>query len=199
MDLKAEMPKLLLRDPTVTSVQLAGSRERGDENALSDWDFVVETADAGGLREDISHLVDSLNPLVGQWDRLGPVWCYMLILKGGVKVDIIVEGTAQVDEPPWKVSAENLPAIDDHFWDWTLWLGSKCLKDDLDMVTKELTKMFDHLLEPLGVRQVPESIGEAISAYTAARDHHTDELGVTIELNLQSEVIEALRRSGLDI
>ena len=199
MDLKAEMPKLLLRDPAVTSVQLAGSRERGDENALSDWDFVVETDDAGHLREDISHLVDSLNPLAGQWDRLGPVWCYMLILKGGVKVDIIVEETTQVDEPPWKVSAANLPAIDGHFWDWTLWLGSKCLKDDSNMVTRELTKMFDHLLEPLGVRQVPESIGEAISAYTAARDHHTDELGVTIELSLQSEVIEALRRSGLDI
>jgi hypothetical protein len=199
MDLKAEIPKLLLRDPTVTSVQLAGSRERGDENALSDWDFVVETDDAGHLREEISHLVDSLNPLVGQWDRLGPVWCYMLILKGGVKVDIILEGTSQVDEPPWEVSPENLPAIDDHFWDWTLWLGSKCLKDDSDMVTRELTKMFDHLLEPLTVRQVPESIGEAISAYTVARDHHTDELGVTIELTLQSEVIEALRGSGLDI
>jgi hypothetical protein len=199
MDLKAEIPKLLLLDPTVTSVQLAGSRERGDENALSDWDFVVATDDAVALREDISHLVASLNPLVGQWDRLGPVWCYMLILKGGVKVDIILEETTQVDEPPWKVSAANLPAIDDHFWDWTLWLGSKCLKDDSDMVTRELTKMFDHLLEPLGVRQVPESIGEAISAYTAARDHHTAELGVRIELNLQSEVIEALRRSGLDI
>ncbi len=199
MDLKAEVPKLLLRDPTITSVQLAGSRERGDANALSDWDFVIETDDADHLRENISHLVASLNPLVGQWDRLGPVWCYMLILKGGVKVDIIVEGTTQVDEPPWKVSAENLPAIDDHFWDWTLWLGSKWLKDDSDTVTKELTKMFDHLLEPLGVRQVPESIGEAISAYTAAREHHSDELGVTIELNLQSEVIEALRRSGLDI
>jgi hypothetical protein len=64
------------------------------------------------------------------------------------------------------------------------------------MVTRELTKMFDHLLEPLGVRQVPESIGEAISAYTAARDHHADELGVTIELSLQSEVIEALRISA---
>lgn len=199
MDLKAEVPKLLLRDPTITSVQLVGSRERGDANALSDWDFVIETDDAGHLRENISHLVASLNPLVGQWDRLGPVWCYMLILKGGVKVDIIVEGTTQVDEFPWKVSAENLPAIDDHFWDWTLWLGSKSLKDDSDMVTKELTKMFDHLLEPLGVRQVPESIGESISAYTAARDHHSDELGVTIELNLQSEVIEASRRSGLDI
>ena len=199
MDLKAEMPKLLLRDPTVTSVQLAGSRERGDENALSDWDFVVETDDAAALREAIAHLVDSLNPLVGQWDRLGPVWCYMLVLKGGVKVDIIVEGTTQVDEPPWKVSAETLPAIDGHFWDWTLWLGSKCLKDDSDMVTKELTKMFDHLLEPLGVSQVPMSIRDAISAYTVARDHHMDELGVKIELNLQSEVLEALRRSGLDI
>jgi hypothetical protein len=199
MDLKAEIPNLLLRDPAVRSVRLAGSRERGDENALSDWDFVVETDAAGALRENISHLVESLHPLVGQWDRLGPVWCYMLILKGGVKVDIIVEETNQGDEPPWKVSAGNLPAIDDHFWDWTLWLGSKCLKDDSDMVTRELKKMFDHLLEPLGVRQVPESIGEAISAYTVARDHHTGELGVTIELNLQSEVIEAFRRSGLDI
>ena len=109
MDLKAEIPKLLLRDPTVTSVQLGGSRKRGDENALSDWDFVVETVDAGALREHISHLVESVNPLVSQWDRLGPVWCYMLILEGGVKVDIIVEGTTQIDEPPWKVSAGESP------------------------------------------------------------------------------------------
>ena len=93
MDLKAEIPKLIVLDPTVTSVKLAGSR-RGDENTLSDWDFLVETSDAGALREDISHLVETLNPLVGQWDRLDPVWCYMLIFKGGVKVDIIVEKTA---------------------------------------------------------------------------------------------------------
>ena len=95
MDLKAEVPKLLLRHPIVTSVQLAGSRERGDANALSDWDFVVETDDDGALRENISHLLDPLDPLVGQWDPLGPVWCYMLILKGGVKVDFIVEGSTR--------------------------------------------------------------------------------------------------------
>ncbi|MGH2756744.1 MAG: hypothetical protein ACRDI3_03040 [Actinomycetota bacterium] len=199
MDLKVRIPKLLRRHPEVTNVQLAGSRERGDENALSDWDFVVETDDAGSLREDISHLVDSLNPLVGQWDRLGPVWCYMLILKGGVKVDIIVEGTAQVDEPPWKVSAENLPAIDDHFWDWILWLGSKWLKDDSDMVTTELTKMFDHLLEPMGVDRVPDSIEDAISAYLVARDLRAAELDVAMHHDLQAEVLRRLRESGLHV
>ena len=199
MDLENEVPKLLLRHPSVVNVQLGGSRKRGDENALSDWDFVVETDVADALRDAIPHLVEPLNPLVGQWDRLSPRWSYMLILNGGVKVDIEVDGTSQVDEPPWIVSAENLPAIDDHFWDWTLWLGSKCLKDDADLITRELTKMFGHLLEPLGVRHMPESIAEAISAYTAARDHRADELGVRIEPTLQSEVIEAFRRSGLDI
>lgn len=199
MDLNAEVPKLLLRDPTITSVQLAGSRERGDPNPLSDWDFVIEADDAGHVRENISRLLDPLDPLVAQWDRLGPVRCYMLILKGAVKVDIIVEGSTQVDEPPWKVSAETLPAIDGHFWDWTLWLGSKTLKHDSDMVADELTKMFDHLLEPFGARQGPKSLGEAISTYIAARDHHTDELGVRIAGDLQEEVVGALRgraRSG---
>ena len=71
------------------------------------------------------------------------------------------------------------------------------MKDDADMFKNELTKMFEHLLEPLGVREVPESIGEAISAYTAARDHHTDELGVRISTELQEEVVGALRRAGL--
>ena len=179
--------------------QLVGSRERGDANALSDWDFVVGTNDPGALREDIPNLAEPLNPLVRQWDRLSERWAYMLILKGGVKVDIEVEGTTQIDEPPWMVSAETLPGIDDHFWDWTLWLGSKCLKDDRDLITRELRKMFGHLLEPLGVRQVPESIGEAISGYIAARDHHMDDLGVRISMNLQEEVLGAFRRSGLDI
>ena len=195
MDLSEEVPKLLLQDPTITSVELAGSRERGDPNPLSDWDFVIETDDAGHLRENLSHLLDPLNPLVGQWDPLGPVWCYMLILKGAVKVDIIVEGSSQVDQPPYKVSAETLPAIDGHFWDWTLWLGSKRLKHDSDMVAKELTKMFEHLLQPMGVPQAPESLGEAIAAYTAARDHHAAELGVTISTDLQAEVVGALRRA----
>lgn len=195
----AEVPKLLLRHPVITKVQLAGSRERGDPNALSDWDFVVEADDTGALREDIPHLLETLNPLVSLWDPLGPVWCYMMIFKGAVKVDIIVEGSTQVDQPPWRATAEDLPAIDGHFWDWTLWLGSKSLKGDSDLVTKELTKMFGHLLQPLGVPQVPESIGDAISAYAAARDHHMNELGVTIDLDLQAEVIDAFRRAGLEI
>lgn len=170
MDLNAEVPELLLRDPAITSVQLAGSRERGDPNPLSDWDFVIETDDAGHVRENISHLLDPLGPLVAQWDRLGPVWCYMLILKGGVKVDVIVEGSTRVDEAPWDVLAETLPAIEGHFWDWTLWLGSKSLKHDSNLVAHELAKMFDHLLEPLGVRQGPKSLGESdIGVHRRAR------------------------------
>jgi hypothetical protein len=45
-------------------------------------------------------------------------------LGGSAKVDLIFsEPHARL--PAWQVSAATLPGIDDHFWDWVLWLSAK--------------------------------------------------------------------------
>src|ERR1700733_10174325 len=93
---------------------------------MSDWDFRVVTADFAAVREAMPRLVVPLSPVVAQWDRLSRTWCYMLILTGPVKVDLIF-GQPHAAQPPWQPSAATLRGIDDHFWDWALWLRSKQL------------------------------------------------------------------------
>jgi hypothetical protein len=44
------------------------------------------------------------------------------------------------------------------FWDWTLWLGGKALRGELQLVTDELAKMHGFLLAPLGVASAPTSL-----------------------------------------
>lgn len=63
-----------------------------------------------------------------------------------------------------------LAAIDYHFWDWALWLGSKQLAGHGDLVTAELGKLHVHLLAPLGIAVVPTSLSRAVARYCAARD-----------------------------
>jgi len=63
--------------------------------------------------------VTPLHPVVAQWDRLSITWCYMLILAGPVKVDLIfAEPPAR--RPPWQITSASLPGIDGRFWDWLL-------------------------------------------------------------------------------
>jgi hypothetical protein len=50
----------------------------------------------------------------------------MMILAGPAKVDLIFDRPHLIASP-WLASAATLAAIDDHFWDWALWLGSKQL------------------------------------------------------------------------
>ena len=62
-------------------------------------------------------------------------------------------------------------AVDDHFWDWALWLGSKQLAGRIDLVTAELGKLHTHLLAPLGIAVVPSSLGQAVADYRVIRDN----------------------------
>ena len=48
---EAEVPRLLARHPAIHSVELIGSRARGDAGPLSDWDFEVETSDFRAVAE----------------------------------------------------------------------------------------------------------------------------------------------------
>jgi hypothetical protein len=188
----------LVPHPGIRSVGLVGSRARGDAVPLSDWDFAVEATDFEGVAADLPALVAVLDPLAAQWDRLNETWCYMLTLAGPAKVDLIFD-VPHRDEPPWVVTAEALPAIDRHFWDWILWLASKHQRGDQARVRTELAKMSRHLLGPLGIVAVPRSIGEAVDRYRPARDRAAAAAGTSVALHLEREVkpavLEAVRAS----
>src|SRR5207248_6232213 len=123
-DLAMAVPAALARHRGVQGVELVGSRARGEETPLSDWDFAVATDGFLAVATVLPALVEPLKPIAQQWDRLGDYHCYMLTLGGPVKVDLIFDEPHE-DEPPWEPRPDTLPGIDRHFWDWTLWLASK--------------------------------------------------------------------------
>jgi hypothetical protein len=180
---------LVVRRTEVRSIELAGSRATGQARFDSDWDFLVETRDFAAVAAALPELLAPLEPLAQQWDRLSDEQCWMLLLRGPVKVDLIFPGEPHVHEPPWAPAAENLGAIDAHLWDWLLWLRSK--PDDL--VAAELEKLFVHLLRPLGVERVPSSVAEAVELYRPARDAAAARLGCAVSPALEAEVSRALR------
>ena len=102
-----------------------GSRATGRAGPDSDWDFRVATRDFATVAAALPSLLAPLEPLAQQWDRLSDEQCWMLILRGPVKVDLIFPEEPHVHEPSWVPSAENLGAIDAHLWDWLLWLRGK--------------------------------------------------------------------------
>jgi hypothetical protein len=172
----------------VRGIELVGSRATGQARPDSDWDFRVEAHDFGIVAAALPELVAPLEPLAAQWDRLSDEQCWMLILRGPVKVDLIFPGEPHAHEPPWAPSAENLAAIDAHLWDWLLWLRSK----PGDLVAAELEKLFVHLLRPLGVGRVPASVAEAVELYRPARDALAARLGCVISPALEAEVAPVL-------
>jgi len=185
----------LLPHRHVRGVELVGSRANGSSTPLSDWDFVVATDDFGAVARALPAVVSALEPLAQQWDRISEYPCYMLMLIGPVKVDLIFPGEPYESLPPWRVSAETLEGIDRHFWDWILWLASKREKGQDELVRRELAKMSEHLLRPLGVDRVPGSIEAAFESYRIARDEREREFGLEVSRRLEHEVLPALRRA----
>ena len=116
----------------------------------------------------------------------------MLMLTGPVKVDLIFPGEAYESLPPWTVSVETLDAIDQHFWDWILWLASKREKGKDELVRRELEKMSAHLLRPLGAQAVPDSIDAALEGYRTSRDEREREFGVEISRRREREVLPVI-------
>jgi hypothetical protein len=171
--------------PAVRRIELAGSRAEGRATELSDWDFLVETDHFEDLAADLPTVVAELEPLAQQWDRLSPSWCYMLMLRGPVKVDLIFPEEPHLDDPPWRPDADNLAALDAHFWDWMLWLRAKEASGKSELVESELQKLFGHLLGPLGAEKAPASVAEAVEAYRSLRAEPTE---------LEEEVAPALTR-----
>ena len=194
-DLGATVVAAVLGHPNVRAVELVGSRAVGTPVPLSDWDFTIEADDFAVVAADLPDLVSTLEPLAQQWDRLTSPSCYMLMLRGPVKVDLIFPGVPRDLEPPWTVSADTVEAIEAHFWDWILWLASKQQRGDDERVRSELGKMHEHLLRPMGVDREPRSVPEAIAAYRGARDRLESEIGFTVSRRLELEVLPAVSGS----
>jgi hypothetical protein len=173
-------------------VELVGSRATGSSTPLSDWDFEVETDDFGSVARALPELVTPLEPLAQQWDRISDYPCYMLMLAGPAKVDLIFPGEPYESLPPWTVTPDTLDGIDQHFWDWILWLASKREKGKDELVRRELEKMGAHLLRPLGAEAVPDSIDAALEGYRKARDEREREFGVELSRRREREVMAAI-------
>ncbi len=188
-DLAERVERILARHPGIRGVRLVGSRADGKPSPLSDWDFVLETDDFDAVARDLPAAVSSLEPIAQQWDRISDYPCYMLMLKGPVKVDLIFKGEPYTSLPPWTVSAKTLDGIDQHLWDWVLWLASKREKGEDELVRRELAKMFDHLLGSMGADEVPGSIPDAVEAYRRLRDRREREFGVRVTRVREAEVL----------
>ncbi len=198
MDVAARVTGALQRHPRIAAVRLVGSRQRGNAGDLSDWDFEVDTSDFATVASELPALVSPLRPLAQQWDRLSTRATYMLILRGAIKVDLLFDQPNE-EEPPWKVSAATLQAIDHHFWDWILWMAAKESAGKRELVQKEFSKMSTHLLRPMRVERVPDTIETAITIYTSARRGLENRLGVTVPKGLEGEIRRTLRGSGYGI
>jgi hypothetical protein len=191
-DLPASVAAVLLPHPNVRSVELVGSRATGTATPLSDWDFEVETDDFASVARTLPELVTPLDPLAQQWDRISDYPCYMLMLTGPAKVDLIFPGEPYESLQPWTVTRDTLDGIDQHFWDWILWLASKREKGKDELVRRELEKMSAHLLRPLGAEAVPDSIDAALEGYRTARAEREREFGVRTSRRREREVLPAI-------
>jgi hypothetical protein len=192
VDIAASVESLLLSHPAVRAVELVGSRADGSPTPLSDWDFIVATDRFDDVARALPSLVTPLDRLAQQWDRISDYPCYMLMLSGPVKVDLIFPGEPYESLPPWTVTPATLDGIDQHFWDWILWLASKREKGKDELVRRELEKMSAHLLRPLGAEAVPDSIDAALEGYRTARDEREREFGVEISRRREREVLPAI-------
>ena len=183
-------------DPTIRSIQLVGSRADGTATEFSDWDFRVEANYFAAASKALPALLAPVKPLAQQWDRLSPEWCWMLIVRGPAKVDLIFPEEPHSNEPPWEPDHANLEAIEAHFWDWMLWLRGKQPRGKAELISSELDKLFDHLLAPLDVKRRPTSVTDAIASYQHARDQAEERFDVTVSRDLQAAVAPAFARFG---
>jgi hypothetical protein len=180
------------RHPAVASIELVGSRAEGRATAWSDWDFAVQARDFGAAAEALPGLLVSFEPLVQQWDPLSDQYCWMLILRGPEKVDLIFPDEPHAKERPWQPGPDTLAGIDDHFWDWMLWLKGKEAGGKAHVVAAELEKLFGHLLSPLGVAHRPASIVEAVDSYLDARSRAERRFGRVVSREVERAVAPAL-------
>jgi hypothetical protein len=197
LDVPARVSAALCGHPDVGSVELVGSRAGGNPTALSDWDFHIHAANTAALARQLPDVVTPLEPLAAQWDRLTERATYMLVLPGAIKIDLFPGEERRQLEPPWEPSPSNLCAVDAHFWDWTLWLGSKVLGRRHDLVQDELHKLSGYLLGPLGAARPPMTVDAAVADYIGLRARLEGQWGISVGRRLGDEVSSALERHGV--
>jgi Nucleotidyltransferase domain len=194
MDLRRSVPELLEKDPRVRSVRLGGSRAAGRAHAFSDWDFVVETDHFLRLAKALPALVAPLRPLAQQWDPYSSYPCYMLMLAGPTKVDLIFAGETREWSPAWRASTETLAAIDSHFWDWVMWLEQKRRGGDEEALTSGLRNLYDFLLRPMGADASPSSVPGAVQVYLERRGELERRFAIRVSRELENAVRPAVVR-----
>jgi hypothetical protein len=183
-----DVPELLTRHPHVRAVTLTGSRATGATHDFSDWDFVVETDDFDRVARDLPRLLEPLRPIAEQWDPYADHACYMLMLRGARKVDLLFLDQARDVAPPWRPAPETLEAIDRHFWDWIVWLEQKRTGGSEERLAALLQDMQRLMLGPMGVADTPASISDAVAAYTTARGRLEHEYGFAVPRDLEADV-----------
>jgi hypothetical protein len=194
MDVASAIPGALSDHPAVREVRLGGSRAEGRAHPLSDWDFVIETDDFESIAQALPTLVAPLGPIAAQWDPYSSHACYMLMLPGPTKVDLLFPDQPRDWSDPWIAAPETLESIDHHFWDWILWLEQKAAGGREEVVAKSLGDMHRYLLEPMGATVAPRSIGEALDAYLTVRSEREREFGVHVSRTVEREVLPTLGR-----
>jgi hypothetical protein len=191
----------LRADPLVRSVTLVGSRAEGTATTLSDWDYHVGSSDPAAVSLRLPDLTRPLRPLSQLWDPLARHPVYMLIVAATgthvVKVDLLLDLPERRRSDPPAVTAATLPGIDEHFWDWNLWLGSKRLRGTETLVRTELAKMWGYLLKPLGGSAAPATQHEAIAEYLRLRRRLERRHDIHIAPGLGRAVQETLGAVGL--
>jgi hypothetical protein len=180
--------------PAVRGVELAGSRARGTHQELSDWDFAVTTSDFTAVAQSMPALVAPLDPLGEQWEPMGHFPVYQVLLRGPTKVEYLFLDHSQETAPPVSPSAATLVAIDNHFWDWIWWIATKASVGRDDLVAEHLPQLHAHLLRPIGVRDLPDTIDAAIDAFLTRRDELERRYGVRVPRKLEDEVHRGIRR-----
>jgi hypothetical protein len=180
----------------VGGISLGGSRAKGDATELSDWDLYLKGVPAR-LMAELPGLVAPLRPLAAFWEPLSDEAGYMMVMGGPVKVDLFPVGGRRSRQPPWEPRSTTLVAIDGHFWDWILWLGSKALRHEAKLVSEELVKMQWFVLGPLGVERTPADIQDAVHLYLDVRSDAARRLRAPVHEDLGRQVLAALRQHQL--
>jgi hypothetical protein len=189
-----DVPAALESHPAVRAVRLVGSRGAGRAHDFSDWDFLVATADFSAVERDLPELVTPLRPLSEQWDPYSDHACYMLMLRGPTKIDLIFPREKRKWSPAWDPRPDTLAAIERHFWDWIVWLEQKRRGGRDAKFEKSLGDMFELMLRPMGVTERPGSVPDAVEAYLSARNELEQRFGLRLSRELEREVRPALER-----
>jgi hypothetical protein len=188
VDVARAVPAVLRSHPSVHRVELVGSRADGRAHDLSDWDFAVETSDFAAVEHALPELVHPLRPVAEQWDPYSSYACYMLMLAGPTKVDLLFPGERREWSPPWDASPQTLEAIDRHFWDWILWLEQKRRGGNMEALANGLHDLHRLLLRPMGVARKPATVAAATGAYVTAREGLERRFDVIVSRALEREV-----------